>query len=101
MYFFLWPCCVVCRILVLQPGIKLTPPTVEAWSPTHWTAREFPIIVYIDKMFKIVFFHQYSSFQFSCSVMSDSLRHYGSQHTRPPCPSPTLGAHPNLCPSSW
>ena len=29
------------------------------------------------------------SVQFSCSVMSDSLRPHESQHTRPPCPSPT------------
>ena len=43
MYFFLWPCCIVCRILVLQPGIKLAPPAVEAWSPNHWTAKEFPL----------------------------------------------------------
>ena len=27
--------------------------------------------------------------QFSCSVMSDSLRPHESQHARPPCPSPT------------
>ena len=26
--------------------------------------------------------------QFSCSVMFSSLRLYGPQHTRPPCPSP-------------
>ena len=58
MYFCLWPCCIVCRILVLQPGIKLAPPAVEAWT-NHWTAKEFPIIVYINKMFTIVFFHQY------------------------------------------
>ena len=31
-----------------------------------------------------------SSVQFSCSVMSDSLQPRGLQHTRPPCPSPTL-----------
>ena len=43
MYFCLWPCCIVCRILVLQPGIKLAPPAVEAWT-NHWTAKEFPII---------------------------------------------------------
>ena len=39
--------------------------------------------------------------QFSCSVMSDSLRPHESQHARPPCPSPTPGAYPNSCPSSW
>ena len=35
-----------------------------------------------------------------CSVMSDSLPPHESQHTRPPCPSPTPGVHPNPCPSS-
>ena len=30
---------------------------------------------------------QFSSFQFSRSVMSDSLWPHGLQHTRPPCPS--------------
>ena len=36
----------------------------------------------------------------SHSVMSDSLRPHELQHTRPPCPSPTPGVHPNPCPSS-
>ena len=31
--------------------------------------------------------------QFSRSVVSDSLRPHESQHTRPPCPSPTPGVH--------
>ena len=39
-------------------------------------------------------------FQFSCSVMSDSLRPHGPQHSRPPCPSPTCGVYPNSYPSS-
>ena len=33
--------------------------------------------------------------------MSDSLQPHESQHTRPPCPSPTPGVYPNSCPSSW
>ena len=32
---------------------------------------------------------QFSSVQFSRSVMSDSLRPHELQHARPPCPSPT------------
>ena len=32
--------------------------------------------------------------------MSNSLRPPESQHTRPPCPSPTPGVHPNSCASS-
>ena len=45
--------------------------------------------------------HQLSSVQFSCSVMSDSLQPHESQHTRPPCPSPTPRVHSNSCTSSW
>ena len=43
---------------------------------------------------------QFSSFQFSRSVVSDSLRPHESQHARPPCPSPTPGVHSDSCPSS-
>ena len=32
----------VCTILFLQPGIKPLSPAGEAWSPNHWTTREFP-----------------------------------------------------------
>ena len=43
---------------------------------------------------------RHSSVQFSRSVVSDSLWPHELQHTRPPCPSPTPGVHPNSCPSS-
>ena len=42
-----------------------------------------------------------NSVQFSHSVVSNSLRPHGLQHTRPPCPSPTPGAYLNSCPSHW
>ena len=41
-----------------------------------------------------------SSVQFSRSVVSNSLQPHESQHTRPPCPSPTPGVHPDSRPSS-
>ena len=41
------------------------------------------------------------SIQFSCSVVSNSLRPHESQHARPPCPSPTPRAYSNSCPLSW
>ena len=44
---------------------------------------------------------QFSSVQFSCSVVSDSLWPRELQHARPPCPSPTPGVHPNPCPLIW
>ena len=39
------------------------------------------------------------SVQFSCSVVSDSLRPHGLQHARLPCPSTTAGSYLNSCPS--
>ena len=40
------------------------------------------------------------SVQFSCSVLSNFLWPHESQHTSPPCPSPTPRVHSNSCPSS-
>ena len=52
----------------------------------------------MDKKPKLSF----SSVQFIHSVVSDSLRPYGLQHARPPCPSPTPGVYSHLCPlSRW
>ena len=45
---------------------------------------------------------QFSSVQFSCSVVSDSLWPHKLQHARPPCQSPTPGVHSNSRPlSRW
>ena len=38
--------------------------------------------------------------QISRSVVSDSLQPHESQHTRPPCPSPTPGVHSDSRPES-
>ena len=44
----------------------------------------------------------FSSVQFSCSVMSNSLWPHESQHARPPCPSQTPGVHSDSRPlSQW
>ena len=42
----------------------------------------------------------FSSVQFSRSVVSNSLWPHQSQHARPPCPSPTPRVYTNSCPSS-
>ena len=55
-----------------------------------------------SKSYKISLTEFFSSIQFSCSVMSDSLQPHRPQHTRPPCPSPTPRACSNSCPlSRW
>ena len=42
------------------------------------------------------------SVQFTCSLVSDSLRPHGLQHARPPCPSPTPWVYSSSCPlSRW
>ena len=38
--FFLATLCNTGKLLVPQPGIRLTPPAVEAQSLNHWTIRE-------------------------------------------------------------
>ena len=44
----------------------------------------------------------HTSVQFSCSVVSDSLRPHESQHAKSPCPSPTPGVYSNSWPlSQW
>ena len=53
------------------------------------------IYIHPQKYFKCPQFSQ-----FSHSVMSNSLQSRESQHSRPPCPSPTPGVYPNSCPSS-
>ena len=53
-----------------------------------------------QKLSNKIMIYDFSSVQFSRSVVSDSLWPHKSQHTRPPSPSPSSGVHPNSCPSS-
>ena len=62
--------------------------------------RESEIFFFLLDPFIIWTMRVFSSVQFSCSVVSDSLQPHESQHTRPPCPSPTPGVYSNSCPSS-
>ena len=49
-----------------------------------------------------VYLSPFSSVQFTCSVMSDSLWPHGLQHARVPCPSPTPRIYSNSCSmSQW
>ena len=59
-------------------------------------AMVFPVFTYGCESWTIK-----KAVQFSCSVVSDSLRPHGLQHARPPCPSPAPRVCSNSCPSSW
>ena len=41
-HLFIWPCCMVCGILVPWPGIKPRALAVDVQHPNHWTTRELP-----------------------------------------------------------
>ena len=64
--------------------------------------------MYLGSIFTIqtlcwpIILRYFSSVLFSYSVVSDSLQPHESQHTRPPCPSPTPEIYTNSCPlSRW
>ena len=61
----------------------------------------FQHVLKLPKIWTLLYFPTAFSVQFSRSVVSDSLQPHELKHTRPPCPSPTPGVHPNSCPSSW
>ena len=73
--------------------------------PNYCLSLDLHVLALVSSRGKIIYFttvseSHMSSVQFSHSVVSNSLRPHESQHTRPPCPSPTPGVHPNSCPSS-
>ena len=100
---------------------SVTQSCLTLWYPMNCSTPGFPVLHYLAELVQtpvhwvsdaiqpsplIPFTSCFQSspvpVQFSCSVVSDSLRPHGLQHARPPCPSPTPGVHPNSCPlSRW
>ena len=68
--------------------------------PLSWSDLDWDNTPRSKMKIKHLFKDTFSSVQFSCSVVSDSLRPHESQHARPPCPSPTPGVHSDSPPSS-
>ena len=63
----------------------------ETWSTGESMAYNFSILALRTPW----------TVQPSRPVMSDTLQPHELQHSRPPSPTPTPGAHPNSCPLSW
>ena len=76
-----------------MPGSRwvITP----SWLSGSWKSFLYSPSVYSCHLFLI----SSASVQFSHLVVSYSLRPHESQHTRPPCPSPTPGVHSDSRPS--
>ena len=68
----------------------------KAWLCQYFTS--LTLVTLTEKFLKIMILLQYSSVQFSRSVVSNSFRPHEPQHSSPPCLSPTPGVHPNPCP---
>ena len=90
-------------------GTEPVPLVLEGQNLNHWTAKEVSqihiyihIYIYTDTdTHTHTHIYIFNSVQFSSSVVSDSLRPHGLQHTRPTCPSPTPRVYSNSCPLSW
>ena len=63
-----------------------------------WNYIQYPVTNHSGKEYESEYIHTH---QFSHSVVSDSLRPHGLQHTRPPCPSPTPEVCSDSCSLSW
>ena len=102
--------------LLLKAGIQTHPCGQESWLMTHQkheallTETETKQVpqrskrTEQEKSVNIISLNKTSYIsvsQLSRSVMSNSLVLHGLQHTRLPCPSPTLRTCSNSCPSSW
>ena len=64
-------------------------------------ANECVFMIYILHLSRSFETYRVVQFQFSHSIVSDSLQPHGLQHARPPCQSPTPGVYSNSCPLSW
>ena len=89
-----------------DPGLNLHLLHYKADSPPlgHQGSPWVNFYIFCEERMKVQTLNPWSfisSVQFSCSVVSDSLRPHESQHARPPCPSPTPGVHSNSCSLSW
>ena len=83
-------------------GLIISPEKIQTSTPYHYLGfvvnrqciTHQLTQIRTDKLSTLNDFQKlFSSVQFSRSVVSDTLRPHESQHTRPPCPSPTPGVH--------
>ena len=81
---------ILCSLLLLLPSMF---PSIKVFYESALHIRWL-------KYWSFTFSPSSESVQFSPSVVSDSLRPHGLQHTRLPCPSPTPRVYSNSCPLS-
>ena len=82
-FFFFWPPCMACGILVPWPGIEPEPTTVKVRSLVQWTAGEFPV----PRTFLSIWILTSTRLEFMwCAGMLSFFSH--CSWSRPPLPPP-------------
>ena len=89
----------------LSPRVCSNSCPLNRWCQPTISSSAFPFSSYPQPFpasgsFPMSLLFAFSSVQFSRSVVSNSLWPHESQHTRPPCPSPTPRIHSDSLPSS-
>ena len=88
------------KVYSLSKKYKILPKVLEPLPSEELI--HLNMCIYDTKHGNSTFIYKFSSVQFSCSVVSDSLRPRELQHARPPCPSPTPRVHSDSRPpSQW
>ena len=111
-----WACFldVSCSFLKIFPSLfllpePLFPPPISPFlviTPSHYSSLKCHFQRILTNALDRLLLHptavyaQFSSVEFSRSVVSDSWRPHESQHARPPCSSPSPGVHSDSRPSS-
>ena len=88
--------CTYSFLIVMCPS----PPHLRASSSSSWGEGVSPDPLSARHCAEHLICIISCSVQFSHSVVSNSLRPHGLQHTRPPCPSPTPRVYSNSSPLS-
>ena len=91
------------KVVLVCSGFKRKIKTISSWEERIIWGTTLPLSGSSNIFLNVKMFYKIknlSSVQFSCSVMSDSLRLHGLQHARTPCPSLAPGVYSNLRPSS-
>ena len=85
----------------LLPSFLITPRTkCESWKVPPHSLPTSPLTLGNPFIYFLHLWVQFRSVQFSCSVVSNSLRRHEMQHIRPPCPSAAPGVYSNSHPLS-
>ena len=95
---------ILCYLFLPHQEIRISLNAIDALQPLHlaiyWGIITLSLTFSLDNKSNgthqeppLSTGFQFSSVQFSCSVVFNSLQPCGPQHARPPCPSPTPGAY--------